>query len=52
MNTLGLFRFTFEDGTTETCFGNGLADAFWMFADRFGTDDLNGLLSLERIHTF
>lgn len=52
MNTLGLFRLSFEDGTTETCLGHGLADAFWMFADKFGLGDLDNLLSLERTHTF
>ena len=52
MNSLGLFRLSFSDGTTETCLGHGFADAFWMFADTFGTDDLNNLLSLERTHTF
>jgi hypothetical protein len=52
MNTLGLFRLSFEDGSTETCFGQGLSDAFWMFADTFGLDDLDNLLSLERTHTF
>jgi hypothetical protein len=49
MNELGLFRLSFEDGSTESLFANSLSDAFWAFADKFGTNDLNGLLSLERL---
>ena len=51
-NELALFHLSFEDGSTETVLGFGFADAFWEFSDRFGSEDLNSLLFVERSFTF